>query len=156
MSDKTKRLYKDKQKTDSSYQNNLSPDEIKEKLEEYKKVEDISKVALDAHLRYFTVNPNTGEKLFRLGGFLKKIDLEKGYLVLSNGSLTWSVQIASSIFFQKMTFLELKKEIVVEAEKKYESKLQKLISENKKLKATLKEIKSQAKKSKKNSTDKNK
>lgn len=156
MSDKTKRLYKDKQKTDNSYQNNLSPEEIKEKLEEYKKVEDISKVALDAHLRYFTINTNTGEKLFRLGGFLKKIDLEKGYLVLSNGSLTWSVQIASSIFFQKMTFLELKKEIIAEAEKKNESKLQKLISENKKLKEALKEIKSQAKKSKKNSTDKNK
>lgn len=154
MSDKTKRLTKDKQKTDNSYQNKLSPKEIKEKLEEYKKVEDISKVALDAHLRYFAIDSKTGDKMFRLGGFLKKIDMDKGYLILSNGQLTWSVQLASSIFFQKMTFSELKEELINDLEKKYKEEFQKLKLENKKLKETLKEIKIQAKKSKKSSDKK--
>ena len=71
---KTKRLSKDEGKSNNSYQNNLSPEEIKEKLEEYKKVDDITTVSLNAHLRYFIVNEKTGEKQFRLGGFLNKID----------------------------------------------------------------------------------
>ena len=100
----TKRLTVDKVKTQNSYQNKLSPKEIKEKLEEYKKVEDISKVSLNSHLRYFTINEKSGEKQFRLGGFLTKIDSDKGYLILSNGNLSWSVQLKDSIFFQKMTF----------------------------------------------------
>lgn len=153
MSDKTQKLTKDKTKIENSYQNKLSPKEIKEKLEEYKKVEDISKIALDAHLRYFAIDQKTGDKLFRLGGFLKKIDLDKGYLILSNGSLTWSVQIKNSIFFQKMNFKELKEELIIEAQKKFLTELKNLKEENKKLKEALKEIKAQAKKSKK--SDKN-
>ncbi len=137
---KPKRLTKDKDKTKNSYQNKLSPSEIKEKLEEYKRVEDISKVSLNAHLRYFTINDKTGEKQFRLGGFLTKIDIEKGYVILSNGQLTWSVQIKNSIFFQKMTFQELKKELEKDLkndiEKKYLNEIKNLKSENKKLKKT--------------------
>ena len=109
---KTKRLSKDENKSNNSYQNNLSPDEIKEKLEEYKRVDDISTVSLNAHLRYFIINEKTGEKQFRLGGFLTKIDIQKGYIVLSNGNLSWSVQLKNSIFFKKMSFQELKQELV--------------------------------------------
>ena len=145
---KTKRLTKDDKKTNNSYQNKLSPKEIKQKLEEYKRVNDISKVALDAHLRYFTTN-DKGEKLFRLGGFLKKIDLEKGYVILSNGQLNWSVQIKNSIFFQKMSFQDLKAELKEEIEKKYLADMKKIVDENNKLKNALKDIKNQATKSKK-------
>ena len=42
---KTKRLTKDDEKTKNSIQKNLSPDEIKEKLEEYKRVDDVSTVS---------------------------------------------------------------------------------------------------------------
>ena len=150
---KAKRLTRDKNKINNSYQNKLSPKEIKEKLEEYKKVVDISKVSLDAHLRYFTIN-DKGEKLFRLGGFLRKIDLEKGYVILSNGQLNWSVQIKNSIFFQKMTFQELKMELKQEIEKKYLSEMKKLKDENKKLLKALKEIGDQASKNKKSSKKK--
>ena len=150
---KTKRLTKDKDKIKNSYQNKMSPAEIKEKLEEYKRVNDISKVALDAHLRYFTVN-DKGEKQFRLGGFLRKIDLEKGYVILSNGQLSWSVQIKNSIFFQKMTFAELKEELKDEIEKKYLNEMKKLKDENKKLLKALKDIGEQASKSKKKSSKK--
>tara|TARA_E500000178_G_C17025529_1_gene757800 strand:+ start:2535 stop:2999 length:465 start_codon:yes stop_codon:yes gene_type:complete len=148
---KTKRLSKDEGKSNNSYQNNLSPEEIKEKLEEYKKVDDITTVSLNAHLRYFIVNEKTGEKQFRLGGFLNKIDKEKGYVVLSNGSLSWSVQLKNSIFFKKMTFKELKQEIIEDVGKAYSSEISKLKKENKKLKETIKEIKDQAVKSKKTS-----
>lgn len=145
---KTKRLTVDKVKTQNSYQKQLSPDEIKEKLEEYKKVDDIGKVSLNSHLRYFIVNEKTGEKQFRLGGFLTKIDLEKGYLILSNGNISWSVQIKNSIFFQKASFKELKEELVEEVGKKLIKEIKILKDENKKLKETLKEIKNQVKKDK--------
>ena len=149
---KTKRLTKDKQKSNNSYQDNLSPDEIKEKLEEYKRVDDINTVALNSHLRYFIINEKNGDKQFRLGGFLTKIDKEKGYVVLSNGQLSWSVQMKNSIFFKKMTFQELKKELVEDVGKIYMDEIKKLKEENKKLKETLKEIKNQASKGKKKSS----
>lgn len=150
---KTNRLSNDDNKPKTTYQDKLTPKEIKEKLEEYKKVDDISKVSLNAHLRYFTVN-DKGEKQFRLGGFLTKIDVEKGYVVLSNGKLSWSVQLKNSIFFQKMTFQELKKELKEDIEKKYKEDLKVLKDENKKLKNALKEIKSQATKNEKKKSNK--
>ena len=157
---KTKRLTKDKIKTKNSYQNKLSPAEIKQKLEEYKRVEDISSLSLNSHLRYFTIDSKTGEKNFRLGGFLTKVNQEKGYIVLSNGNVSWSVQLKNSILFKKMTFQELKDEmredIVNEVGKLYSSEIKKLKHENKKLKDTLKEIKTQAKKSKKSSKKRSK
>jgi hypothetical protein len=145
---KTKRLTNDVQKSTNSYQDKLSPEDIKEKLEEYKKVEDITKVSLNAHLRYFTINEKTGDKQFRLGGFLNKLDNDKGYVVLSNGTLSWSVQIKNSIFFKKMSFQELRKEIVENVEKLYIEEIKNLKNENKKLKDTLKEIKAETKLSK--------
>ena len=116
-------------------------------------MDDISTVSLNAHLRYFTVN-DKGEKQFRLGGFLTKIDIEKGYVVLSNGKLSWSVQLKNTIFFQKMTFQELKKELKEDIEKKYKEDLRVLKDENKKLKNALKEIKSQATKNEKKKSNK--
>ena len=138
---KTKRLTKDNNKSQNSYQNSLSPKEIKEKLEEYKRVEDIKSLSLNTHLRYFSINPKTGEKQFRLGGFLTKIDATKGYVVLSNGQLSWSVQLANTIFFKKMTFQELKKELVEDIGKVYMDEINNLKEENKKLKDALKKVK---------------
>ena len=142
---KSKKLTKDNEKTKNSIQKNLSPDEIKEKLEEYKIVDDMSKVGLNAHLRYFAVDKN-GEKNFRLGGFLTKIDNDKGYCILSNGQLSWSVQINNSIFFQKMTFKELKEELTENIGKEYKDLVKSLKKENKKLKETIIEIKNEIKK----------
>jgi hypothetical protein len=142
---KTKRLTKDDEKTKNSMQKNLSPDDIKEKLEEYKRVDDISVVSLNAHLRYFTTD-KSGNKNFRLGGFLTKIDKEKGYMILSNGNVSWSVQIKDSIFFQKMTFKDLKDELSRNIEDGYKKEIKDLKKENKKLKETIIEIKNQIKK----------
>jgi hypothetical protein len=138
----TTRLSRDTtyKKKNNSYQNNLSPNEIKKKLEEYQQVDSIYDVDLNTHLRYFTLDKN-GKKQFRLGGFLTKINKENKYVILSNGKLSWSVQIEDSIFFKKVSFSELKEEIIEKATKKYISKIKALEEENIKLKRTLKEVK---------------
>lgn len=137
----TKRLnYKDGNK---SYQDSLSPAEIKKKLEEYQQVEDIDDVQIGTHLRYFTFNPSTGKKQFRLGGFLSKLD--KDYIVMNNGELSWSVQKDKTVFFKKVSFGELKEEIIEKISKKYEKKIIELTDENTKLKNALKNIKKQLK-----------
>jgi hypothetical protein len=144
----TKRLSRDTnyKKKQGSYQENLSPKEIKEKLQEYKQVNNITDVALNTHLRYFTINKSTGEKQFRLGGFLSKIDPEGKYIILNNKTLSWSVQIKTSIFFQKMSFTELKQELTEKISSKFEHDIRKLKEENKLLKETIREIKHKAKK----------
>lgn len=143
----TKRLSRDTnyKKTGKSYQEKLSPNEIKKKLEEYSQVKDIKEVDIGTHLRYFTFNPKTGEKQFRLGGFLSKIDKEMKYVILQNGSFSWSVQLSNVIFFKKMSFTELKEEIKEKIYKKFEKQISNLKKENFKLKETLKEIKKQIK-----------
>jgi len=139
----TKRLSRDTtyKKKGKSYQESLSPADIKKKLEEYSQVEDITQVEIGTHIRYFTFNPETNEKQFRLGGFLAKIDPKMKYIICQNGSLSWSVQIDKTIFFKKMSFSDLKEELTETIKKKYESQIKSLKKENKKLKAALKEIK---------------
>lgn len=136
----TKRLSADTdyKKTGKSLQQTLSPNEIKEKLQEYVQIEDIDEASLNSHIRYFTIDKN-GKKQFRLGGFLTKID--KDYIVLSNGKLSWSVQKNNSIFFKKMSYDELKEELIEKISNKFEKKIISLEKENEALKNTLKDIK---------------
>jgi hypothetical protein len=144
----TKRLSRDKNyiKKGKSYQESLTNEEIKKKLEEYKQVMDITKVGLNTHVRYFTTNMKTGKKMFRLGGFLSKVNLSQGYVVLNNGNLSWSVQLKGSIFFEKMSFTDFKKELKKSYDRKYKGKILKLQEENEKLKNAIKEIKKKYKK----------
>jgi hypothetical protein len=93
-----------------TYQDTLTSQDIKDKLKEYKKVTDIKKVSIGTHLRYFTINKK-GEQLFRLGGVLTKYDPEGRFIILSNGDVSWSVQIQNTIFFQKMTETEIREEV---------------------------------------------
>ncbi len=115
----TKRLTRDKsyQRPAKTYQDNLSNQEIKEKLKEYKKVVDIRTVSIGTHIRYFSVDPKTNEKSFRLGGTLNKIDPEGRFIILGNGTVSWSVQIPNTTFFQKMTESEFKEELKKELKK---------------------------------------
>ncbi len=142
----TKKISNDKnyKKVGRSYQDNLTPDEIKKKLEDYKLVKDIDDVSLNTHLRYFTFDEKTGKKYFRLGGFLTKN--EKEYIVLSNGQLSWSVQKNSSTFFQKLSNNEIKEEVENKILKKYEKTILALNEENTRLKNTIKSIKKTVKK----------
>ena len=137
----TKRLSRDTtyKKPAKTFQETLSPDEIKKKLEDYKQINEIDGLPLNTHIRYFITNMTTGKKQFRLGGYLTKIDKE--YIVLSNGNFSWSVQKKNTIFFYKMAFDDIKEEIIRKVSKKYEKQFTELIAENEKLKNTLREIK---------------
>jgi hypothetical protein len=100
-----------------TYQDTLTNKEIKDKLADYKKCIDIKKVSIGSHLRYFTTDPETKKLLFRLGGTLNKIDPEGRYVILNNGTVSWSVQINGTQFWQKLSEAELKEELKEELKK---------------------------------------
>ncbi len=92
----------------------LTSEDIKNKLEDYIEVEDISKVPLNTHIRYFTEIEDKVKKkkikVFRLGGFLINKNNYDQYVVLSNTpetcfinnkKKTWSVNTKTSIFYRK-------------------------------------------------------
>ena len=131
----------------------LSAEEIKNKLEDYIEVEDISKVPLNSHLRYFTEKydekKKKSSKVFRLGGFLVNKNNYDKYVVLSNvpdtgvinnNRKTWSVNTQKSIFYRKQTIDEIKEDYKDELEELYDEidklkkQVKKLTTENKKLK----------------------
>ena len=135
MSKKTKKLGTDKnyKRPKVTYQEKLTKEEIKEKLEGYVKVTDLKEVPLNTHMRYFIIQDD-GKKLFRTGGFLiNKIDYKK-YVIISNGGFSWSVQVKNTIFFRKMDH----QEEIEHIHKMYEQKLKEKDKEIKKLKAYIK------------------
>lgn len=91
----TKRLTNDKNfvRPKKTYQDTLTKDKIREMLTGYKQVDDINKVVPGTHMRYFTKEKGTNERKFRMGGFLSKIDESAKYIVLNNGTYSWSVQL---------------------------------------------------------------
>ncbi len=144
---KTKRLSNEvnnkPKPNEKTYQASLTKEDIAKSLEDYVRVESnkMHLVPLNTHLRYFVINPKTGEKQFRLGGFLTKIDESNQYVVLSNGQYSWSVQLATSLFYKKLSPNEYKEHLQTEIDKNYESQMSKLIEENKKLKKMIEQIK---------------
>jgi hypothetical protein len=165
---KTKRLSNDTAyvRPKKTLQDALSNDDIKDKLKEYKKVSDIRKIIIGTHIRYFTKDKQTKKPVFRLGGFLTKFGDEYKYVILSNGTISWSVQNnADTQFWAKMNSKEIVTNLETEKEeetKEIESKYKKLKDkneymlkmledqkkENEKLAKKLKEIESVTKKNK--------
>lgn len=88
---------------DKTYQDNLTYDEIKEKLKNYTKVKDLTQIPLNTHIRYIEkkLNPLTQkiETKFRLGGYLVNNKNPDKYIVLSNGRVKWSVQVPNTVFY---------------------------------------------------------
>ena len=92
-----------------TYTDQLSKEEIQDKLADYSKVEDIYKVPLGVHLRYFV--KKDGQMLFRMGGQLFKNNGLPEYVILKSGTnAQWSVQVKDTVFYRKMTLDEIKKE----------------------------------------------
>ena len=86
-----------------TYQDRLSTDDIKEKLNGYKQIKCPSELQLNNHIRYFSTDSD-GNKKFRLGGFVDTINLEKGYITLRNNkNATWSVQLKTSTIYKKLS-----------------------------------------------------
>lgn len=116
-----------------TYQESLSSEQIKEKLLDYTKVDNISEVPLNTQLRYFVyrTNPDThvSERVFRLGGrLINKNNCDK-YVVLSNGSHSWSVNVDTSTFFRPLT--------VREVHERYEKQIEQLKAKISKLETLL-------------------
>ncbi len=114
-SDKT---YKREKKT---YQEQLTADEIAEKLQGYAKVDDIAEVPLNTHVRYFITLDN-GTQVFRLGGFLHNKKNADTYVMLSNGKNIWSVQVKGTTFFRKLSHNEEIESLHQSYKKKLEEK----------------------------------
>jgi len=109
-----KKISKDEYKRPKyTIQDKLTEEEIEEKLADYIEIENINKVPIGSHIRYYTLVPNkNGEliKTFRLGGQLKNKDNSDKFIILSNGKVTWSVQMDTSILYRKMTIDEIKED----------------------------------------------
>lgn len=120
----TKRLTRDKTyvRPKKTFQESMTNKEIEEKLKDYKKVSNILQVPINTHLRYFTKD-KTGSKVFRLGGVLSKVGDNQKYVVLSNGTLSWSVQLDTSQFYQKMSEAEIKHDMKQELKKELQSSM---------------------------------
>jgi predicted ribosome quality control (RQC) complex YloA/Tae2 family protein len=123
---------KDYQRPAITAQDQLAPEDIKEKLKDYKHVKDPKTISVNSHIRYFVKNPKEGTG-FRLGGYVKLIDMEKRYMVLTNGSHSWSVQFDGNDFFKKVSVEDQSSEKIAKLEKEIE----KLRNDNKLLKETL-------------------
>jgi len=141
---KTKRLSKDTNyvRPKKTVQDTMSNDEIKEKLQGYKKVDDIKKILIGSHLRYFAKAKNSKTPIFRLGGFLTKFGDDYKYVVLSNGEFSWSVQLnGTNEFWAKMNQKEFQEKIETEVEEKF--KQIQPNEETEKYKERYKQVKSQ-------------
>ncbi len=106
------------------------------------------------HVRYYMIvkkkvgRTTNEQKIFRMGGQIIKIDYEQKYLVLTNGKISWSVQINdTTIFYRKMTIQEIK-DFYENEISNMEMELNKLRAANDKLKNMYKESKSENDKSK--------
>ena len=104
------------QRPAQTYQENLTKLQIKEQLKDYKEC-NVSVLSIGCHIRYFSTDVKTNKKLFRLGGVINKIDPEYRFIILGNGTVSWSVQIANTIFWKKMSEFELKEELKEEIRK---------------------------------------
>jgi hypothetical protein len=126
----------DYRRPEKTFTDKLTKAEIEEKLEDYKKVDDIYRVPLSSHIRYFIMSK--GEKKFRTGGLIVRNDGLPKYIVCSNGVKSWSVQVKNTIFFRKMSLKEIKNE--------YQIYINELETKNKNLKHLVKELKKKIKK----------
>lgn len=133
-----------------TFTGNLTKEEINEKLQDYKLVDDISKIPLGTHLRYFIIKDGT--KLFRMGGNLKRnLDLPKFVVLVNAMGVEWTVQIKDTTFYKKMTIGEIKEEYdgiindLHEKIKKYKTKIDDRDNTIAELQEIIKKLKSKSK-----------
>lgn len=120
MSKYVKKLGSDKsyKRPKITYTEKLTNDEIAEKLQGYEKVDDITEVPLNTHMRYFK-KESDGTQSFKTGGFLLDKQNADKYVRLGNGKNSWSVQVKTATFFKKMSH----KDEISAIHKQYQKKL---------------------------------
>jgi len=90
-----------------TYTDLLTKKDIEGLLLDYEKVDNLDLVRIGTHIRYF--ENKDGELKFRVGGTLKVKGLPD-YIILNNGTVGWSVQVKSCIFFRKLLIEDVKNE----------------------------------------------
>lgn len=89
-----------------TYTDTLSKNEIMEFLQDFEQVDDIDKIKIGSYISYIDLDKNNS---FRLGGMV--IQAKDDYFILASGRITFSVQKSNKIFFKRLNYTELKKEI---------------------------------------------
>lgn len=120
---------------ETTLQDSLTEEKIREYLKDYVQTNDINNIPLDTHLRYFSLI--NGEQKFRMGGFLKNKNNADTYVVLSNGSNSWSVNVKDTQFFRKLS----QKEIIDNVREEYDEEIHVRDQEIKELLIEIKELK---------------
>lgn len=115
-------------------QEQLTAEDIEDKLQGYELVTDVKNVALNTHVRYFSTAKD-GSQIFRMGGFLRNKENADTYIILGNDSVTWPVQMATSVLYRKLSH----KEEIEAIHKHYKNKLKEKDSIIKKLSKALKQ-----------------
>jgi len=116
--------YKMKNMNDPSYQSCLTKDEIRNKLDDYERVNNIFSVNKDTHIRYFIKEGD--DYKFRMGGLLYYKCENDGYVVLNNGRHTWTVQVKDTQFFKLLNKTEIKEKLKNQFQKELEKKDKKI------------------------------
>jgi len=126
--------YSNYTRPDKTYQDSLSKEQIKEKLIDYVRIDDIASVPINTHVRYFIIEEKNGKttKAFRLGGFLSNKDKCDQYVILTNNKVSWSVNCKKAIFYKKMKTEEIYKN--------FEEKIEKLENEKNELKKIIENL----------------
>jgi hypothetical protein len=96
-------------------QDKITEEEINDILKDYIECDDITKIPIGTHLRYFITTTNKKgdtERKFRFGGFLKNKDNCDKYIILTNNTISWSVQVDNTTLFKKMSMEEIKEEYI--------------------------------------------
>ncbi|ADO67385.1 hypothetical protein crov351 [Cafeteria roenbergensis virus] len=119
--------YKRPKKT---FQDNLSQQDIIKYLKDYAPVKNAYDLPINTHVRYFVTKND--KKEFRMGGYISKMDPVKGYIMLTNGKINWSVQVKDAEIFYKLEIDDIRNE--------YEEKIKKYKKKIRKLEETLQEI----------------
>lgn len=108
-----------------TYTDTLSKDEIMELLQDFEKVDDIDNIKIGTYLSYIDTTDN--KISFRIGGIILQNKPE--YLVLASGRANFSVQKPNKIFFKRLNYIELRKEMdksIIEYKKILEKKDQQI------------------------------
>ena len=135
-------------KNENTVQDKLTDEDIALLLEDYEQVVSFDELKEAMHIRYYTTIKK--KKVFRMGGTIIKLDLEKNYAVLTNGHVNWSVQLNSgTIIYRKMTSEEVKSFYENELDNKdmeldkYKSNIEKLKIGHKKLQKENEDLKTE-------------
>jgi hypothetical protein len=98
-----------------TFQKSLTQDEINDLLDGYKKT-DFDDLLKGHNVRYYSIDKNTNEMVFRTGGTI--IIMYTTYVILSNSGKTWPVKKENVIFYQQrpigIVVKELKEEFAIE------------------------------------------